>query len=54
MMAQAPADTFNFMLLGYGVILGAIGLYLLSLVARFRTLGRDLVMLAELEAGGKD
>lgn len=46
---EAPAQTFNFMVLGYAVILGSIGLHLLSLWVRFRNLRRDLEVLEELQ-----
>jgi TRAP-type C4-dicarboxylate transport system permease small subunit len=46
---DAPADTLNFMILGYAVILGAIGLFVASLVVRFRNLQRDLDVLGSLE-----
>ena len=49
---EAPAETFNYMLLGYGVILGSIALHLFSLWARFRNLRRDLEVLDEVQASG--
>ncbi len=42
---EAPADTFNYMVLGYGVIFAVMGLFIASLVVRFRNLGRDLELL---------
>lgn len=45
-----PADTFNYMLLGYAVILVPIALLILSIFTRFRQLKRDLVMLEEMDA----
>jgi hypothetical protein len=53
MLQQAPADTFTYMVLGFAVILGAIALFLVSLVARARNLKRDLALLAELEKSEK-
>ena len=53
MALEGPAQTFGYMLLGYGVILGCITVLLLSMVARYRTLKRDTRMLDELEAQGK-
>ncbi len=47
---DAPADTFNFMVLGYGVILGSMTLFILSLFVRFRNLRRELDYLEESEA----
>ncbi|NIM93257.1 MAG: hypothetical protein GTO18_06055 [Anaerolineales bacterium] len=49
-LLDAPADTFNFMVYGFTVILGFIGLYILSLVIRYRNLRRDLELLEEVEA----
>jgi hypothetical protein len=46
---DAPADTFNFMVLGFSVILGSIGLFVISLFVRFRNLRRDLEYLKETE-----
>jgi hypothetical protein len=46
---EAPAETFNFMVLGFGVILGSIALFMLSLFMRFRNLGRDLEYLERSE-----
>jgi hypothetical protein len=50
MFLQAPADTMNFMLLGFAVILATIGLYILSLLMRFRTLKQDQEILEEIES----
>ncbi len=47
---EAPADTFNFMVLGFGVILGAMAVYILSYYLRVRNLKRDLQYLEETEA----
>ena len=44
------ADTLTFMLLGMGVILGTIGLFVVSIVVRRRNLERDLALLDELES----
>ncbi|MBF8257302.1 MAG: hypothetical protein HW375_2209 [Anaerolineales bacterium] len=48
-LQDAPADTANYMILGFGVILGLIGLYLVSLATRWRNAQRDLRMLEEIE-----
>ncbi len=48
-LQEAPADTLNFMFYGYGVILGAIALFIVSLAVRFRNLRRDLALLQEME-----
>jgi hypothetical protein len=49
----APADTVSFMLLGYAVILGSMGLYIVSLWIRFRNARRDLSLLTEIDRGKK-
>jgi hypothetical protein len=48
-LLQAPAETFNFMVLGFSVILGMLFLYVLSLAVRFRNSERDLKLLQEVE-----
>jgi hypothetical protein len=53
MLLQSPADTMNFMLMGFAVILGTMGLFILSLVMRFRSLKQDMEVLEELEASNK-
>ncbi|UCF59930.1 MAG: hypothetical protein JSV37_09190 [Anaerolineaceae bacterium] len=51
MFAQPPpAETFDYMVLGFTIILGSMGLFLLSMVVRFRNLKRDLDLLEEMEA----
>jgi hypothetical protein len=50
MFLQAPAETMDFMLMGFAVILGTMGLFVLSLVVRFRNLKQDLEVLEEIEA----
>ena len=47
-LQDAPADTFNYMALGFVVILGTIGLYVLSLINRYRNLERDMELLDEV------
>ncbi|MBM2843420.1 MAG: hypothetical protein HW404_1257 [Anaerolineales bacterium] len=49
-LQDAPADTVNYMILGFSVILGLIGLVLASLAVRWRSAQRDLRMLEEIEA----
>ena len=49
-LQDAPADTASYMILGFGVILGLIGLYLVSLAVRWRNAERDLRMLEEIGA----
>ena len=53
MMPEGPAQTFNYMVLGYAVILACITALIASMVTRFRSLQRDLQMLDELEAQAK-
>jgi hypothetical protein len=48
---EAPAETFNYMVLGFAVILGTMGLHVVSLLVRFRNLRRDLEVLDEVQAG---
>ena len=50
-MQTGPADTFGYMLMGFGVILGVLGIYVISLWMRMRRLRRDL---ADLGADGDD
>jgi hypothetical protein len=46
-LAETP-DTFVYMLAGFIVIFGVIGLHLLSLWVRRRNLQRDLTLLEEI------
>ena len=48
-LQSAPADTTSYMILGFSLIFGTIGLYLLSLYMRNRNLHKDLAVLAEVE-----
>jgi len=48
-LQETTANTFNYMILGFGVILGVMVFYLISLVARFRNLNQDLELLNEIE-----
>jgi hypothetical protein len=49
MLQEAPAETFGYLVLGYAVILGTMGLFVASLVSRFRNLRKDLELLEEIE-----
>jgi len=49
-LQDAPADTAGYMILGFSVILGMIGLYLVSLAVRWRNAKRDVQMLEEIDA----
>ena len=50
LLQEGPADTTGYMVLGLGVILGTMALYLGSLVNRRRNLHRDLQVLDQVEA----
>jgi len=50
LLQEAPAETFSFMAFGFIVILGTMGLYLLSLINRYRNLEQDMELLDELSA----
>ncbi|MGH2619350.1 MAG: hypothetical protein ACRDHG_02100 [Anaerolineales bacterium] len=50
MLQEATPDTLGYMLFGYGVILGTMALFVLSLVSRFRNLRRELELLDEVQA----
>lgn len=47
-LQDAPADTTSYMVLGLGVILGTIALYVVSVWRRTRNSGRDLAALSEI------
>ena len=49
-LQEGPADTLNFMFAGYALILGTIGLYIVNIILRFRSLRLDEVLLDEIEA----
>jgi hypothetical protein len=49
LLLDAPADTFNYMVLGYSVIMGCILLYILSLALRFRKLQREIEIYKAIE-----
>jgi hypothetical protein len=49
MLQDGPAETTNFMIAGYAVIFGVMGIYLLSLWLRQRNMRQDLEMFKELE-----
>lgn len=46
---EAPADTFSYMVLGFGVIFAVMGLFIASLVVRFRNLNRDLKLIDDID-----
>lgn len=47
-LLNATPDTFSYMVLGYGVILGSMALYIISLVLRMRRIDRELRFLEEM------
>ena len=50
MFQEAPADTLNYMIAGFAVILGTMGLYIVNIIMRFRSLRQDEALLDEIEA----
>lgn len=48
LLQQGPADTFDYMVLGFGVILGVMALYVIILILRFRNARRDREVLQEI------
>ncbi|MCJ7511739.1 MAG: hypothetical protein MUO23_02065 [Anaerolineales bacterium] len=50
LLQSGPADTFSFMLMGFVVIFGTIGLYVLSLYLRARNLRKDEAVLTEVRS----
>lgn len=49
-LLNTTPDTFAYMVLGYGVILGTMAVYVLSLILRNRRIDRELLIVEELEA----
>lgn len=49
LLQEGPAETTNYMLLGYGVIFTVLAIYLISLYIRQRNLKRDEDLLEEIE-----
>ena len=45
---ETTPDTSGYLIAGYAVIFGLIGLFLFSLISRWRNLKRDLSLLDEL------
>jgi hypothetical protein len=52
LLQDAPADTLNFMIFGFAVILGGIAGLVLSLLARWRNAARDLEALRRAKREG--
>ena len=51
-LQEGPADTFNYMVYGFAVILGSVLLYIASLLTRNRNLKREEAVLKEMEETG--
>lgn len=49
LLQQGPADTMNFMIMGFAVILGTMALYIVSLRVRLQNLRKDQAVLDEIE-----
>jgi hypothetical protein len=47
-LQEAPADTFGYMALGFGVIFGTIGLFILSLIVRVRNRNQELELMDQI------
>jgi hypothetical protein len=50
MFQDAPAQTWNYMVFGFAVILSTMGIFVGSIAMRFRNLGKDIELLEEIEA----
>ena len=48
-LQQGPADTVNYMIMGFSVIFGAMTLYIVSLVVRVQSLRKDQAVLDEID-----
>jgi hypothetical protein len=48
-LQEVAADTLDYMILGYAVILGTMALFILSIGLRTRSLRKDEELLDELE-----
>jgi hypothetical protein len=48
-LQQGPADTINYMIMGFAVILGTMAFFVLSLIIRFQNLRKDQTVLDEIE-----
>jgi hypothetical protein len=48
-LQEAAADTLDYMILGYAVILGTMGIFILSIALRMRSLRKDEELLDELD-----
>ncbi len=48
LLQEGPAQTMGYFIAGYGIIFGVMGIYLITLALRERSLKRDLETLQEL------
>jgi hypothetical protein len=48
-LQEGPAQTTNYMIMGYAVIFGLMFIYVLSLYIRQRNLNQDLELMEELK-----
>jgi hypothetical protein len=48
-LQEAAANTLDYMVMGYAVILGTMGIFILSIALRIRGLRKDEELLNELE-----
>ncbi|NUM44217.1 MAG: hypothetical protein HUU38_05875 [Anaerolineales bacterium] len=48
-LQEGPAETTRFMVLGYAVIFGTMGIYLASLFLRWRNFKKDQEVLEDLD-----
>lgn len=46
---NGPADTFNYMVLGFGVILGCMAIFIASLALRFRKIRHEIEVYQAIE-----
>ena len=49
LLEQGPANTINYMIMGFAVILGTMALYIVSLRVRFQNFRKDQAVLDEIE-----
>jgi hypothetical protein len=48
-LQDGPIESFNYMVAGFSVIIGAIGIFIISLVNRFRKLKQEEAALEQIE-----
>jgi hypothetical protein len=52
-LQAGPAETTTYMIAGFVIIFGSMGLYLLSLIVRHNNLKRDMELLEKMEGSQK-